>query len=150
MKWKRLTVAVLLTLAASAIPVSARTAGTISVEYQVDPYYEVVIPSEADVSFMVEKTAYGTIAVQEAVLEDDKCILVEMNASGFLENEEDPQARIPYQILDENEPFTSQTYTKEGEGTKLDIFIKNEDWEKAKGGKYTTEVTFTISYVDKR
>lgn len=150
MKKKQLIVTVLLVLAFSVIPVSAKASNTISVMYQVDPSYEVVIPSYTDIPYMAEMTTYGTIQIKEAVLEEDKCILVEMNSSGVLVNEEYPQSTIPYQVLHENKPFTSQKYTKKGEETKLDISIKKEDWKKAMGGTYKAEITFTISYVDKK
>ena len=149
MKKKRLIVTVLLALVFFGIPVSAKASGNISVVYQVDPSYEVLIPTNAEIPFMAEKTTYGKIQIKEAVLEADKCILVEMNSSGALINEENPNAKIPYRILSDDKPFTSRKYTKAGEETKLDISINKGDWEKAAGGTYKTAITFTISYVDK-
>ena len=149
MKNKRLIVTALLALAVSFIPLTAKAGDDISVTYQVDPSYEVVIPSDTTIPFMSEEAAFGTIQIKEAVLEEDKCILVEMNSGGYLINEENPNSQIPYQIINKDEPFTCQKYTKAGEETKLYISIKKEDWEKAIGGKYKTEITFTISYVDK-
>ena len=150
MKKKGLIVAVLLALAVFGTSVSANAQNNISVTYQVDPSYEVVIPSDTNIPFLAEKTSYGTIQIKEAVLEEDKCILVEMDSSGVLVNEEYPDSRIPYRILNGEVPFTSQKYTKAGEETKLDISIKKGDWEKAMGGTYKTAITFTISYVDRK
>ena len=67
-----------------------------------------------------------------------------------MKNEEHPEAKIPYQILAGDVPFTSQTYTKAGEETELHIAISEEDWDKAAGGSYQTVVRFKIAYVDKQ
>ena len=99
MKKKLLILTALLTFAISAMTVSAKAPGKTNVTYQVDPSYEVVIPSDATVPFLTEKTAYGTIEIKEAVLEENKCILVKMDASGTLVNEKHPKSKIPYQIL---------------------------------------------------
>ena len=149
MKNKRLIVTALLALAVSVLPVSAKARDGIDVTYQVDPSYEVVIPSDTTIPFLSEKEDCGSIQIKKAVLEENKCILVEMSSSGALINEEHPKSQIPYQISDGRAPFTSQKYTKAGEETKLYVSIKKEDWEKAIGGNYKTEITFTISYVDK-
>ena len=149
MKKKRIIVTALLTLALLAVPASAKASNTISVMYQVDPSYEVVIPSYTNIPYLAETATYGTIQIKEAILEEDKCILVEMNSSGVLINEEYPQSTIPYKVLHDNKPFTSQKYTKKGEETKLEISINKEDWKKAMGGTYKAAITFTISYVDK-
>lgn len=99
MKKKLLILTALLTFAISAMTVSAKAPGKTNVTYQVDPSYEVVIPSDATVPFLTEKSAYGTIEIKEAVLEENKCILVKMDASGTLVNEKHPKSKIPYQIL---------------------------------------------------
>ena len=81
MKKKLLILTALLTFAISAMTVSAKAPGKTNVTYQVDPSYEVVIPSDATVPFLTEKSAYGTIEIKEAVLEENKCILVKMDAA---------------------------------------------------------------------
>lgn len=90
MKKKLLILTALLTFAISAMTVSAKAPGKTNVTYQVDPSYEVVIPSDATVPFLTEKSAYGTIEIKKAVLEENKCILVKMDASGTLVNEKHP------------------------------------------------------------
>ena len=149
MKKKRLFMAALLVFTILGMPLSAKALDSINVVYQVDPSYEVLIPANAEIPFMAENTTCGTIEVKEAVLEENKCILVNMNSGGALINEENPKAKIPYRILSDDKPFTAGKYTKAGEKTKLTISIKKEDWEKAAGGTYKTAITFTISYVDK-
>ena len=94
MKKKLLILTALLTFAISAMTVSAKAPGKTNVTYQVDPSYEVVIPSDATVPFLTEKSAYGTIEIKEAVLEENKCILVKMDASGTLVNEKHPKSKI--------------------------------------------------------
>ena len=150
MKKIRKIVTALLAFAVSLTPISAKAEGGIDVTYQVDPSYEVELPSDnTTIPFLAEKTSCGTIQIEKAVLEESKCILVEINSSGNLINEENPEAKIPYQIVSNEGKFTNQKYTKAGEETKLYISIAKEDWEKAAGGSYTTEITFTVSYVDK-
>lgn len=149
MKKKRLFLMAMVSFAVFAISVSVKASNSISVTYQVDPSYEVVIPSNTTIPYLTEKTFYGTIQIKEAVLEADKCILVEMNSGGALINEEHPKSKIPYQILNGKKTFTGQKYTKAGEETDLDISIKKADWKKARSGTYKTAITFTISYVDK-
>lgn len=150
MKKKILILAALLTFTISAMTVFAKAPGKTNVTYQVDPFYEVVIPSDATVPFLIEKSAYGTVEVKEAVLEENKCILVKINASSALVNEKHPKSKIPYRILKGKKKFKSQRYTKAGEKTDLTISIKKADWNKARGGSYKTAVTFTISYVDRK
>ena len=65
MKKKLLILTALLTFAISAMTVSAKALGKTNVTYQVDPSYEVVIPSDATVPFLTEKSAYGTIEIYE-------------------------------------------------------------------------------------
>ena len=149
MKIKRLIATALLALAVSFIPIPAKSQDNISVTYQVNPSYEVEIPSDTGIPFMTENISCGTIKIKKAVLEENKCILVEMNSSGNLINEDNPDDKIPFQILNEDKQFTSQKYTKAGEETKLNISIKKEDWEKALGGNYKTEIKFTVSYANK-
>ncbi len=146
MKKKILILAALLTFTISAMTVFAKAPGKTNVTYQVDPSYEVVIPSDATVPFLTEKSDYGTIEVKE----ENKCILVKMNASSALVNEKHPKSKIPYRILKGKKEFKSQRYTKAGEKTDLTISIKKADWNKARGGSYKTAVTFTISYVDRK
>ncbi|MBU5430828.1 hypothetical protein KQI22_12280 [Kineothrix sp. MSJ-39] len=148
MKKKLLILTALLTFAVSAMTVSAKAPDKTNVTYQVDPSYEVVIPSDTTVPFLTENATYGTIEIKEAVLEENKCILVKMDTSGAFVHEEHPKSVIPYQILKGEKEFKSQKYTKAGETTDLTISIKKADWEKARGGSYKTAITFTISYVD--
>ena len=93
------------------------------------------------------------IVVEQAQIEDGKCIQVSLLSDLNLKNSNNSKAVIPYQILAQDEagsrPFTSAQYTKAGEETPLTIAIKKEDWKKAAAGEYADTVTFTISYVDK-
>ena len=93
MKKKFLILTVLLIFAISAMTVSAKAPDKTNVGYQIDPSYEVVIPSDATVPFLTEKSDYGTIEVKEAVLEENKCILVKMNTSSALVNEKHPKSK---------------------------------------------------------
>ena len=112
---------------------TTQTAGSATVSYHVDPAYHIV--------------------VEQAQIEDGKCIQVSLLSDLNLKNSNNSKAVIPYQILAQDEagsrPFTSAQYTKAGEETPLTIAIKKEDWKKAAAGEYADTVTFTISYVDK-
>lgn len=134
-------------LAIPAVTVSAGSKTTVS--YTADPVYLVTIPTNTLVPFNALEYDYGKIIVEEALVEEDKCIEVRMDSEGFLVNQEDPDSMIPYKILADGSPFTNQRYTKTGEETQLTISIQQEDWNKATGGAYKTAVTFNISYVDK-
>lgn len=61
MKKKLLILAALLTFAISAMTVSAKAPGKTNVTYQVDPSYEVVIPSDATVPFLTENRRMGPL-----------------------------------------------------------------------------------------
>ncbi len=149
MKKIRMIVTAILAFAVSLTPISAKAEGGIDVTYQVDPSYEVELPSDTNVPFLTEKTSCGTILIEKAVLEENKCILVDINSNGNLINEHNTEAKIPYQIVSNEGSFSNHKYTEAGEETKLYIAIGKEDWEKAVGGRYTAEITFTVSYVDK-
>lgn len=130
-----------------------QTAGSATVSYHVDPAYQVTIPVDTSMRFNETETSYGNIVVEQAQIEDGKCIQVSLLSDLNLKNSNNSKAVIPYQILAQDEagsrPFTSAQYTKAGEETPLTIAIKKEDWKKAAAGEYADTVTFTISYVDK-
>ena len=150
MKEKMILAVTLLLLTVPMISAAAEPPKKTTVIYEVDPAYEVVIPTSMDVSYQATESVYGKIRVENALLEADKCILVTMDSDGVLKNEAHPDAVIPYQILADGKPFTKQTYTKTGEETKLVVSIAPEDWKKAAGGSYKTAITFTISYVNRQ
>ncbi len=132
---------------------TTQTAGSATVSYHVDPAYQVTIPVDTSMRFNETETSYGNIVVEQAQIEDGKCIQVSLLSDLNLKNSNNSKAVIPYQILAQDEagsrPFTSAQYTKAGEETPLTIAIKKEDWKKAAAGEYADTVTFTISYVDK-
>lgn len=132
---------------------TAQTAGSATVTYHVDPAYQVTIPVDTSMRFNETETSYGNIVVEQAQIEDGKCIQVSLLSDFTLKNFNNANAVIPYQILAEdtaeNHPFTSAQYTKAGEETPLTIAIKKEDWKTAAAGEYADTVTFSISYVDK-
>ena len=132
---------------------TTQTAGSAIVSYHVDPAYQVTIPVDTSMRFNETETSYGNIVVEQAQIEDGKCIQVSLLSDLNLKNSNNSKAVIPYQILAQDEagsrPFTSAQYTKAGEETPLTIAIKKEDWKKAAAGEYADTVTFTISYVDK-
>ena len=111
------------------------------------------IPVDTSMHFNETETSYGNIVVEQAQIEDGKCIQVSLLSDLNLKNSNNSKAVIPYQILAQDEagsrPFTSAQYTKAGEETPHTIAIKKEDWKKAAAGEYADTVTFTISYVDK-
>ena len=117
------------------------------------PGLPVTIPVDTSMQFNETETSYGNIVVEQAQIEDGKCIQVSLLSDLNLKNSNNSKAVIPYQILAQDEagsrPFTSAQYTKAGEETPLTIAIKKEDWKKAAAGEYADTVTFTISYVDK-
>ncbi len=149
MKRRHIIPAALLLLMLPAVTASATAAGQTKVTYQIDPAYEVEIPTISTIPFQTLRCNYGKIIIRKALLEPDKCIRVTMDTDGLLKNQESPRATIPYQILEGNSPFDGHTYTKTGEETELTIAIAQEDWNRAASGEYSTSVIFHISYEDK-
>ena len=148
MRKKIISLAVMLLLISSVVSVSAATKKETSVNYKVDPAYEIVIPVNTDIPYQATETSYGKIQVKQAILDAGKCIKVTLDADGVLKNQDHAGAEIPYEIRNGDSHFTSQTYTKAGEETELTVFIQPEDWKKAVGGSYKTAVIFTVSYED--
>ena len=145
---KKITgVIVLLLVMIPGITVCAGTRATVS--YTVDPAYTVTIPKDTRLKYGEEITSYGKITVNEAQIDEDKCIRVTMDTDGRLKNQNDGKSELPYEILADGAPFTSADYTEVGQETPLDIVITKENWKKAKAGAYTSNVTFVISYADK-
>lgn len=132
---------------------TTQTAGSATVSYHVNPAYQVSIPIDTSMQFNETEVSYGKIEVEQAQIDEGKCIQVSLLSDFTLKNSNNANAVIPYQILAQDEagshPFTSAQYTKAGEETPLTIAIKKEDWKKAAAGEYADTVTFTISYVDK-
>ena len=129
MKKKRAVAGGLLLVLGIAQSVSA---GTTTVTYHVDPSYMVLVPANTTIPFNEESVNYGKIRIEEAQIEEGKCI----------------QGEIPYEILADTTAFTKARYTTAGEETVLGITIDRESWKKAPSGSYADTVTFQISYVD--
>lgn len=109
---------------------------TTTVSYTVNPAYTVLIPVDTEVEFNQLSESFGKIQVENAQLDEGKCIEVSLSSDGVLKNKNNRSDVIPYQIL------------KTSEATPLTISIKQDDWNKAPSGDYSDTVTFTISYVD--
>ena len=81
------------------------------------------IPVDTSMRFNETETSYGNIVVEQAQIEDGKCIQVSLLSDLNLKNSNNSKAVIPYQILAQDEagsrPFTSAQYTKAGEETLL-------------------------------
>ena len=120
MKKKRAVAGGLLLVLGIAQSVSAETT---TVTYHVDPSYMVLVPANTTIPFNEESVNYGKIRVEEAQIEEGKCI-------------QDTTA------------FTKARYTTAGEETVLGITIDRESWKKAPSGSYADTVIFQISYVD--
>lgn len=158
MKKKGQKATVCLTLILSLLTISAispaygstfSTAGSTAINYHVDPAYSVMIPMDMDVSFNETTASYGKIVIEEAKIDEGKCIQVSLVSDFLLKNASDSRAVIPYQIYAGGQPFAMMQYTKAGEETPLTVEIDKEDWKKATAGAYSGTVTFDVSYVDK-
>lgn len=123
---------------------------TTTVSYTVNPAYTVLIPVDTEVEFNQLSESFGKIQVENAQIDEGKCIEVSLSSDGVLKNKNNRSDVIPYQILKTSEatPFVSARYHTVGEATPLTISIKQDDWNKAPSGDYSDTVTFTISYVD--
>ena len=144
MKKKRAVAGGLLLVLGIAQSVSA---GTTTVTYHVDPSYMVLVPANTTIPFNEESVNYGKIRVEEAQIEEGKCIQVELISDKKLKNQSGKEGEIPYEILADTTAFTKARYTTAGEETVLGITIDRESWKKAPSGSYADTVTFQISYV---
>lgn len=145
MKKKRAVAGGLLLVLGIAQSVSAETT---TVTYHVDPSYMVLVPANTTIPFNEESVNYGKIRVEEAQIEEGKCIQVELISDKKLKNQSGKEGEIPYEILADTTAFTKARYTTAGEETVLGITIDRESWKKAPPGSYADTVIFQISYVD--
>ena len=140
---------------------TTQTAGSATVSYHVDPAYQVTIPVDTSMQFNETETSYGNIVVEQAQIEDGKCIQVSLLSDLNLKNSNNSKAVIPYQILAQDEAGSRKKthvtlHLKSCLTTQMRPSThrrwwsrKKEDWKKAAAGEYADTVTFTISYVDK-
>lgn len=121
-----------------------------TVSYTVNPSYTVMIPRSTTVEFNKLTESYGRILIEEAQIDEGKCIRVSLKTEGTLKNEANSNEIIPYKIVEEGKttPFVSANYHTAGEATPLEFHINQKDWNKAAAGDYKDTVTFTISYVN--
>ncbi len=113
------------------------------------PTYTVTIPANVDVTFNAESTSFGSIKVDAAQIEPDKCIKVSLTTDGELNNQIDSTKTIPYTVKAGDNIFTSATYLASGDKTDLTINISEDDWNKAYAGEYKDTVTFEVAYINK-
>lgn len=131
MKKKRAVAGGLLLVLGIAQSVSA---GTTTVTYHVDPSYMVLVPANTTIPFNEESVNYGKIRIEEAQIEEGKCIQVELISDKKLKNQSGKEGEIPYEILADTTAFTKARYTTAGEETVLGITIDRESWKKAPSG----------------
>ena len=84
MKKKRAVAGGLLLVLGIAQSVSA---GTTTVTYHVDPSYMVLVPANTTIPFNEESVNYGKIRIEEAQIEEGKCIQVELISDKKLKNQ---------------------------------------------------------------
>jgi len=113
------------------------------------PTYTVTIPASVNVAFNAESTSFGSIKVDAAQIEPNKCIKVSLTTDGELNNQIDSTKIIPYTVKAGNDIFTSATYLASGDKTDLTINISKDDWNKAYAGEYKDTVTFEVAYINK-
>ena len=99
MKKKRAVAGGLLLVLGIAQSVSAET-------YHVDPSYMVLVPANTTIPFNEESVNYGKIRVEEAQIEEGKCIQVELISDKKLKNQSGKEGEIPYEILADTTAFT--------------------------------------------
>lgn len=144
-------------LASLSVTAFAETVGQNSVSKTADvtlttsiaPTYTVTIPASVNVAFNAESTSFGSIKVDAAQIEPNKCIKVSLTTDGELNNQIDNTKTIPYTVKAGDDIFTSATYLASGDKTDLTINISKDDWNKAYAGEYKDTVTFEVAYINK-
>ena len=76
---------------------------TTTVSYTVNPAYTVLIPVDTEVEFNQLSESFGKIQVENAQLDEGKCIEVSLSSDGVLKNKNNRSDVIPYQILKTSE-----------------------------------------------
>lgn len=71
---------------------------TTTVSYTVNPAYTVLIPVDTEVEFNQLSESFGKIQVENAQLDEGKCIEVSLSSDGVLKNKNNRSDVIPYQI----------------------------------------------------
>lgn len=140
----------MLTALAAPFSASAESKGAV-ISTEIEPTYLVTIPADVKVVSGQEKTDFGSVKLDKAQLEPDKCIKVTLVSDNLLKHQKDKTKTLTYTInekTDKETVFTSADYLTAGEKTDLTIGITKEEWEKAYAGVYSNTVTFKIEYTD--
>ena len=95
---------------------TTQTAGSATVSYHVDPAYQVTIPVDTSMQFNETETSYGNIVVEQAQIEDGKCIQVSLLSDLNLKNSNNSKAVIPYQILAQDGEYSQLVVNEYGKG----------------------------------
>ena len=111
---------------------TTQTAGSATVSYHVDPAYQVTIPVDTSMRFNETETSYGNIVVEQAQIEDGKCIQVSLLSNLNLKNSNNSKAVIPYQILAQDEVGSRQHSRwghskKTHRASKMDLSVVDHD-----------------------
>ncbi len=118
---------------------------------KIDPYYVVTIPLDIKVNYNAESTDFGSIVLDKAQLEPNKCVKVTLSSDNKLDNKADANKTIPYSIYkkDSNTVFSSISLVTPNERCPLSIKINKNEWNNAYAGDYEDTVTFHIQYTNK-
>ena len=138
------------TMLIAPISVFAEDKGAI-ISVDIQPAYLVTIPADVKVVSGQENTDFGSVKLDKAQLEPDKCIKVTLISDNLLKHKKDKTKTLAYTInekTDEGTVYTSAEYFAAGEKTDLTIGISKDEWEKAYAGNYSNTVTFKIEYAD--
>lgn len=123
--------------------------GKTIISTEIDPTYEVVIPESTAIEFEAETTELGSVKANWVQIDPGKKVLVSVDA-GELQNQEDPSKTIPYELVSDEEAFTSMDILSTEDKAVIQLKITKENWNKAFAGKYKGTIVFHFSYVDKQ
>ncbi len=141
---------IITSLAVTSVTVHAEDRSTL-ITTTISPTFTVTVPLSVKVPFNSISTDFGTVSLDAARLESDKCVVVTLETDNTLDNKSNPDETIPYSIHNKSDDsvFVSGTYISAGEKSDLSINIKQDDWNSAYAGDYEDTVTFHIQYTDK-
>lgn len=137
-------------LTVSSVSVSAEDRSSL-ITTTISPAFTVTIPLSVKVPFNSTVTDFGSVVLDTARLESDKCVIVTLKSDNNLDNTVDESKSIPYSIHDKSDDkdFTSAQYLSKGDKTDLTINILEEDWAQADAGEYEDTMIFHIQYADR-
>lgn len=121
------------------------TGGETVITANVGVSYQISIPESQEITFGVESTEIGDVAVTAAQIEEGYQITFTATCDGLMEKTGDATKTIAYALNSGGVAFTSASFTGV-DSQALTVDITTEAWNAAAVGQYSDTITFTVNY----